>query len=411
MVDRGGGARTLRGVKILSFSYEDLASGWTLETATFDAMNLLVGASGVGKTQVVENLRAVVTVALLDNATLPRAKWVLRYEEGDRQWRWEAETGVEEVESGFPGLGASNTVFVGELLEEEKSGTAVFKRVGKKVELSGKEAPEVPAGRSLFGSFTADAVKEGRDALRNVMFSVYSGRDTPLATAPLLLPGPVASEVEQWIQQDTSATPSVSDYFRKSFVVHSGNHIKYPGVRLVRYPLIWYYGQEVGSPEFAKFCHRFREIFPSVEDLRVRRSDEGDHALLHLEIRERGVPHWIDQSSISAGMLRTLIHLHEFLFAPAGTVIVIDEFENSLGVNCLPVLTELMLERTDCQFIVTSHHPYVIGNIPMSTWRVVQRHGSVVRLLPAQEVPRLRGGSRLDAFTRLLNALQSDDAA
>lgn len=110
-------------------------------------------------------------------------------------------------------------------------------------------------------------------------------------------------------------------------------------------------------------------------------------------------------------MLRTLIHLHEFLFAPAGTVIVIDEFENSLGINCLPVLTELMLERTDCQFIVTSHHPYVIGNIPMSTWRVVQRHGSVVRLLPAQEVPRLRGGSRLDAFTRLLNALQSDDAA
>jgi hypothetical protein len=46
----------------------------------------------------------------------------------------------------------------------------------------------------------------------------------------------------------------------------------------------------------------------------------------------------------------------------------------------------------------------------MSTWRVVQRHGSVVRLLPAQEVPRLRGGSRLDAFTRLLNALH-DDAA
>jgi predicted ATPase len=238
-------------VRILSFSYEDLASGWTLETATFDAMNLLVGASGVGKTQVVENLRAVVTVALLDNATLPRAKWVL--------------------------------------------------------------------------------------------------------------------------------------YF-------------------------WCVAQESASQEFYTLRAKYLDIFPSVDDLRVRRSDEGDRALLRLEIRERGIPHWIDQSSISAGMLRTLIHLHEFLFAPAGTVIVIDEFENSLGVNCLPVLTELMLQRTDCQFIVTSHHPYVIGNIPMSTWRVVQRHGSVVRLLPAQEIPRLRGGSRLDAFTRLLNALQSDAA-
>ena len=64
-------------------------------------------------------------------------------------------------------------------------------------------------------------------------------------------------------------------------------------------------------------------------------------------------------------MLRTLIHLHEFLFAPSGTVVVIDEFENSLGINCLPVLTELMLQRSDCQFIVTTHSRYLEDLTPI----------------------------------------------
>ena len=46
---------------------------------------------------------------------------------------------------------------------------------------------------------------------------------------------------------------------------------------------------------------------------------------------------------------------------PDGSVILIDEFENSLGVNCLDEITEdVVKESRRLQFILTSHHPYII---------------------------------------------------
>lgn len=409
-IDTDGRGERLAGVRILSFSYRDLVSGWTLEKATFDGMNLLVGASGVGKTQVVESLRAVIGVALLDNATLPQAKWELRYEDGERRWRWEGETGVETEGSGLPGLETARTVFVRELLEDEKTGKTVFRRQGSNVELDAP-TPEVPAVRSLFGSFTTEAVKGARDILRGTMFSAYSGRTAPSVEVPYSLPNGYLGALGDLIQHGKNSAPTVEKFLSNVFGISLMSGLLLSGSPTGGYLLSWYVAQETNAPQFHVLCSKFQEVFPTVEEVHVRRSDGGDRSVLHLEIRERGVSGWIGQSSISSGMFRTLIHLHEFLFAPAGSAIVIDEFENSLGINCLPVLTDLMLERTDCQFIITSHHPYVIGNIPMSTWRVVQRHGLTVRLLPAQEVPRLRGSSRLDAFTRLINAIQADDAA
>lgn len=409
-IDTDGRGERLADVRILSFSYRDLVSGWTLEKATFDGMNLLVGASGVGKTQVVESLRAVVTVALLDNATLPQAKWELRYEDGDRRWRWEGETGVEVEGPGFPGMATVPTIFLNERLEDEQRGTVVFRRQGPQVELD-KPTPEVPAVRSLFGSFTTEAVKEARDVLRGTMFSAYSGRTAPSVEVPYSMPNGYLGALEDLISQSKNGAPMVEKFLSNALGSSLMSGLLLSGSTTGGYLLSWYVAQETNAPQFRALCSKFQEVFPSVEDVRVRRSDGGDRSVLHFEIRERDVSGWIAQASISSGMFRTMIHLHEFLFAPPGTVIVIDEFENSLGINCLPVLTELMLERTDCQFIVTSHHPYVIGNIPMNTWRVVKRHGLTVRLLPSQDVPRLRGHSRIDAFTRLINALQDDDAA
>ncbi len=55
------------------------------------------------------------------------------------------------------------------------------------------------------------------------------------------------------------------------------------------------------------------------------------------------------------------------------------------------------------QFILTSHHPYVINKIPIETWKIVQRAGSTVTLRSARDIPALMGRSRHDAFIRLIN--------
>ncbi|MBR1728361.1 MAG: ATP-binding protein [Selenomonadaceae bacterium] len=44
-----------------------------------------------------------------------------------------------------------------------------------------------------------------------------------------------------------------------------------------------------------------------------------------------------------------------------GTVILLDELKNGLGVNCLDEITDYICEKSydsNTQFILTSHHPY-----------------------------------------------------
>jgi predicted ATPase len=98
------------------------------------------------------------------------------------------------------------------------------------------------------------------------------------------------------------------------------------------------------------------------------------------------------------------MHLFELALAPAGTVVLIDEFENSLGVNCLSQVTEHLLERAgDLQFLLTSHHPYIINNVPIRDWLVVTRHGGTVKVLDASQLPALNTKSHQDKFTLLMN--------
>ena len=51
----------------------------------------------------------------------------------------------------------------------------------------------------------------------------------------------------------------------------------------------------------------------------------------------------------------------------------------------------------------TSHHPYIIDNIPVHAWKLVQRHGSEVRITPVTSFPDFDTGSRHRAFVKLLN--------
>jgi AAA15 family ATPase/GTPase len=100
-------------------------------------------------------------------------------------------------------------------------------------------------------------------------------------------------------------------------------------------------------------------------------------------------------------MLKTLIHISELYLSPEGTVILIDEFENSLGINCIDVVTDLIRENRNIQFILTSHHPYIINNIGMEHWKIVTRKGGVVTVKDAKDLNL--GKSRHQAFTQLIN--------
>ncbi|QRN97539.1 ATP-binding protein [Archangium violaceum] len=174
--------------------------------------------------------------------------------------------------------------------------------------------------------------------------------------------------------------------------------------------------QEKVPEQFEHLKQLFIDIFPTVEDLRVAHEELAQSSSglpadrLSFTLKERGVPTWIEARDISSGMARTLTHLVDLMLAPAGTVVLIDEFENSLGVNCMGPLTDFVLSRAnDLQFIITSHHPYIINNIPKAYWKLVRRKGSTVRVEPASEIPALQGTSAQDDFIRLINSPEFEE--
>ena len=124
------------------------------------------------------------------------------------------------------------------------------------------------------------------------------------------------------------------------------------------------------------------------------------HFTLEIQIKERGIADWI--SNISSGMLKTMVHIAQLQLCSNSSLILIDEFENSLGVNCIDELTSSILSsERGLQFIITSHHPYIINNINHTNWKIVTRKGSAVTARDAAEFNFDK--SKHKAFTQLIN--------
>jgi predicted ATPase len=155
----------------------------------------------------------------------------------------------------------------------------------------------------------------------------------------------------------------------------------------------------------------YLNIFPDIKDLKVSTKKLVDgNRLYFLEIQDADSEEWIPQDRMSSGMFRTLMYIIEIMTAPEGSVILIDEFENSLGINCMSEITDFILDHADSlQFIITSHHPYIINNIPWQDWQIVSRKGSHIKTKKATEISALNTASSLDKFTQLINVLDFEE--
>ncbi len=380
---------------ILSFEYEDLDTGWKLEPVEFDALNLLVGPSGVGKTRILEALLNVRRLALRGVYELPSSRWDLTLGHEDLSYRWQGELRV--TFSRRRNGSASR--------EPETDGHIVW----EKVERNGEVLVDRSADSFQFQSRSLPSLNRHNSA-------VYL-----LAEELELIPVVAALESfrelkELWIFGAVSSV-SEAEQVRKEL---DGSLDELMASHLI--PFLKLYVLQTDHPEvFERLCGDFKDVFPGVSELRVATPDElnvlprqDEHFMtekLVLALHERGVGPWITYKAWSTGMLKTLIFLIETALAPDGTVFLIDELENGLGVNCLPEIAGRMLEGLDrVQFIATSHHPRVINEIPMRRWKLVTRQGSRVQVISTDDIPSLQRSSRLEHFTQLLNAPEYQEA-
>ncbi|OKH37122.1 hypothetical protein NIES2119_14990 [[Phormidium ambiguum] IAM M-71] len=364
-------------MKIKELTYYDHELEWRFNPIHFSDLTLLVGVSGVGKTQILRSIIALRKIA--KGGSLNGVEWDVSFLNTNNlscRWKGKFETQKE-------------TQFIIEDEQTEKSKfriieeylwtdeTLIVERNFNETKFKNNPVPKLSPSQSVVQIFSEEEdIAPIQDAFNHI---VYTDHDQRITNSIFL---------------------NYSAFRRKYDCLEKIQQSNIP--LQIKLALVYHYVPDT----FQKIKNNFIEIFPQVQDIQIKPIEGedlpsflADNPIVY--IKEIGVNDWIAQNRISSGMFRTLMHISELYLCADGSVILIDEFENSLGVNCIDVLTELLLENRILQFIITSHHPYIINKISMEHWKIVTRQGGVVTARDAKDFNL--GKSRHQAFMQLIN--------
>ncbi len=364
-------------MKIKEITYGDRKLEWRYNPIQFSNLTLLVGISGVGKTEILESILDLRKIA--EGSSLNGVEWdVIFLNEAHIECRWKGKFQNQEI---------NNLITENEELEKNK-----FRIINEYLWVNEKLIFERDRTETKFKGNTLPKLSPFQSVIQ--MFS----EEEDIA--------PIQAAFNKIIYEDHAS--SKHGFHGISYRVLLEKYDSLPKIKASNIPtqiklaLAYNYAPEI----FAKIKEAFLEIFTQVEDIELK-IFEGESIHLALTdypliyIKEKGVNNWINQARISSGMFKTLMHISDLYLCAEGSVILIDEFENSLGVNCIDVLTDLLFEDRNLQFIITSHHPYIINKIGMEYWKIVTRQGGVVTARDAKDFNL--GKSRHQAFLQLIN--------
>lgn len=359
-------------MKITKFSFRNKVTGWHVKDVALGNLSLLVGASGVGKTQI---LKAIYSLSrIVDGKSLKGIEWKVDFEEAGIEYEWEGEFESESNSQEEATSKGPTFVIVRERLAK-KSGEEIFSRKGAEVSYHHTRTVKLDSTQSA-----VELLKEETDvSVVKRGFKKIIWLDMDDSGIKFRVGSDDISNIEALTMKEIKNLKYYTP-IQQFFLIHK----YHPG-------------------EFNEIVSRFSEIFPLVEKMDF----DLDNILKDiyfpvLKIKEKGVGSWIRMPDISSGMCRTLIQIIVLYLADDGDVILIDEFENGLGINCIDMLAEMAMEpETEVQVIMTSHHPYIINAIPFQDWKIVSRAACEVKVNKPSDF-KIGEHSKHDAFMQLI---------
>ena len=367
----------VKNVKIQWLEFENLKTQLKIERIYFNNdVTLLVGLSGVGKTQILNAVEYSLNLAVDKDEPLRPYKVGISVLVDDEEYEWFYE--INKVNENELIINEDNKYeFVYEKLV--KNNEIVFERKNLEVEVVGYDkVPQPKKSESLILQYSDD---------KNFEKLISGIRKLYPVEIELAVRGGIRSESFSRLKSKVIDTLNVSEE-KVEFKVFS--HLP---VAVKLYIVKNYY------PDiYVKIFDAVKELFMEIEDIDVEEDAVREMYLVSIDVYGKKLL----QQDISNGMLKTIYYIVELFTMSEDSLVLIDEFENGLGVNCIDVLSELMLsERDDLQFIITSHHPKIINAIDKNKWKIIDREGSIVK--NSSSLSYGIGNSQHDAYFNLLN--------
>lgn len=369
-------------MKIKKLKYKDNIQKWELDSIEFDDLSLLVGISGAGKTQILKSILSLKEIS--EGESKNGVEWSIEFENKNKSYKWEGkfeiiEDGIDEMFA----LSFEEDEIEAKILRETlyNSDKIIAKRENSEITFQDDKMPKLAFEESLISLFKEeDSIRPVYDGFKSIVFRDHTRKE--------------------------------GTFNRLAFNDSNQNILKYKTLDQIResqldthQKLACLYKNQ--PKHFQEIVANYIDVFPQIENVKMEPLKSSKiHSLFKeipiLQFKEKGVATWIFENRMSSGMLRTFNHISEMFLLSEGTVVLIDEFENSLGVNCIDILTEdLIFENRRLQFIATSHHPYIINKIPYEFWKIVSRQQGKIETFDAKDYNL--GSSNHEAFMNLIN--------
>jgi hypothetical protein len=358
-------------MRIERLEYQDRPANWLLTATDFHPdLTLFVGRSAADKWQL---LAAIDTLARFALGDLPEELWGVAWEMRVRteagRYDWQGEVSGR----GFaPWYGLRKEAWLNLLPRGMRRGLkpvvrhetvalndrVLIERRGRAVRLDGRAVTACSPSTSVMSLLRGeDALQPASDSFARVVFGEESGDTLANLARPL--------------QELCSEYPSLQ------------------AVRMSNLPT--YYKLAVvheNAPDFFRAIVRsVRERLPRVDDVGFDRVDRSRFTdVPALRVMEKGTDHWLPESKLPTDLLRAVLNLAAVALWPDDAVVLIDEFETTLGVHCLePVMEAARDPARNLQVILTSNDAAVIQRIGRDRRKVVIWQGAVVTIDDAPE--------------------------
>ena len=375
--------------------YENRTSGQKISHVDFNRLNLLVGASAAGKTTILRVISQFILAISMGHSIKEHCSIRMSFSIEDRlsggkklkEYLWELRTKEENV---LAAEDSSACPICYEMLHELQGKKDIISRQDNRINIDGYEnLPQVPKLQSAIYIFRENApfnaiIDDMRGAMtlynQNVAFN------------------PVSTELLEQIKKIIQDARKNERPIRWHYAVQN----KFP------ISLLIYIVKNTLPDRYDDFLEDLQEIFPEIEEVHINQiaSDDGKY---YLSIRQNG--NLILQPDISSGIMRTIYVLSCIHFCESNALIMFDELENSLGVNCLDEVVERIRQQSienKAQFMLTSHHPYIINQIPVKSWLIVSQKDDVIESRRAEELGL--GKMQRERFFELINYLKRQSA-
>lgn len=355
-------------MKIHSLYYKNLLQDWELEEVHFSDLNVLVGISGAGKTQIVNAIQNLAEIA--NGRSDYTVKWKIKFSIKKNEYVWEGHSKVVYIGGNKPDvihyLVEKLTINSNEIISQDDG----------KINYKNQILPKIGSGESLIRLLNESEIAVVRNGFKSIIhkdFSNYQEESMLSQTAEQLL-----SDYNNEREIQNSLLPLIIKFY----------------ILKQKFPVI-----------FEQIKNNYIEIFPQVAEILVGTSSQnGKDKMMEILLKIDRNPRIIPQSEISSGMFRTLMAIVELYLCHEESLFLLDEFENSLGFNCLDKMFELIENKAysgENQFILTTHNPYIIRNADLSAIKIVTRKGN--KIIVKNAIDMGLAASAQDNFFKIIN--------